>query len=151
MSIYRLAGKQRVSQQRDVMSVKRDSSVTPKGKKSAPLTPPEKQQVQEWVEMVTKKKKKPSILVPTVWEKPTEEQKTIGFMQECRERTASMKDEEKCNYCKLRFKCFTEIKVEKKERGVITRKIDGTEKIGDVIDTGGYSNWGNVAGVPCQN
>jgi len=78
---------------------------------------------------VPNKTKRPPIMIPTVWtvpprgheldedwEKQIEDQETVAFMQECRERTASMKDDEKCARCKLRFRCYTEIKVEKKRK-----------------------------------
>lgn len=85
------------------------------------------------------KKKNPPILIPTVWttpprgheldedwEKKQEEQELVAFMQECRERTADMKDEEKCERCKLRFRCYTEIKIEKKRK----TKTGGVTRIG---------------------
>lgn len=72
------------------------------------------------------KKKNPPIFIPSVWtekelddydwEKQQEEANLLRFMQECRERTIDMKDEEKCERCKLRFRCYTEIKVEKKKK-----------------------------------
>ena len=75
---------------------------------------------------IPNKNKRPPIFIPSVWtnppkidkdwEKQVEEQETIRFMQECRERTANMKDDEKCAKCKLRFRCYTEIKVEKKRK-----------------------------------
>jgi len=88
---------------------------------------------------VPNKQKNPPVFIPTVWtvppkqpgfpyspvsedwEKRMEDQQTVAFMQECRERTADMKDDEKCARCKLRFRCYTEIKVEKK-RKTKTRK-----------------------------
>jgi len=54
--------------------------------------------------------------------KAEEESKLVHFMQECRERTAYMKDSAKCEHCKLRFRCYTEIKVEKKRRTIIKRQ-----------------------------
>lgn len=33
----------------------------------------------------------------------------IRFMHECRARTTEMKDGDKCDICKLRFRCYTEI------------------------------------------
>ena len=59
------------------------------------------------------------------WEKKQEEENLVRFMQECRERTTDMKDSEKCERCKLRFRCYTEIKVEKK-RKTKTRKPEPT-------------------------
>jgi len=86
---------------------------------------------------VPNKKKNPPVFIPTVWTNPPPDNKEareqaedfalIDFMQECRERTASMKDDEKCAKCKLRFRCYTEIKVEKK-RKTKTRKL-GTQPI----------------------
>lgn len=95
---------------------------------------------------VPNKQKNPPVFIPTVWmtppgslpyspathdpkefEKQIEDQQTVAFMQECRERTAAMKDDEKCARCKLRFRCYTEIKVEKK-RKTKTRKL-GTQPI----------------------
>ena len=83
-----------------------------------------------WQQATTPNKtKRPPIFIPSVWtvpprgheldkdwEKQVEDQETVAFMQECRERTASMKDDEKCARCKLRFRCYTEIKVEKKRK-----------------------------------
>lgn len=68
--------------------------------------------------------------------KETDNLDLIAFMQECRERTTDMKDEEKCKYCKLRFRCYTEIKVSKKKKkntrklGIIyeLEKIQGKKK-----------------------
>ena len=74
---------------------------------------------------VPNKTKRPPIFIPSVWTLPPkdkdwearlEDEQTVTFMQECRERTASMKDDEKCARCKLRFRCYTEIKVEKKRK-----------------------------------
>jgi len=77
------------------------------------------------------KHKYPPVMIPSVWTNPPPNNKEareqaedfalVDFMQQCRERTASMKDDEKCARCKLRFRCYTEIKVEKK-RKTKTRK-----------------------------
>ncbi|RLC61427.1 MAG: hypothetical protein DRI01_08535 [Chloroflexi bacterium] len=59
-------------------------------------------------------------IIPSVWPteksedfddslKELEELELFRFMQECRERTAAMKNSEKCAKCKLRFRCYTEI------------------------------------------
>jgi len=63
-----------------------------------------------------------AIPVSTAWRRlpsnpqmNAEDLSLIDFIQECRERTAAMKDREKCEHCKLRFRCYTEIKV-KRER-----------------------------------
>jgi hypothetical protein len=60
---------------------------------------------------------------PSVWEETVdfEETRLIAFMQECRERTADMRDEEKCARCKLRFRCWTEIKVKEKRKTNIVK------------------------------
>ncbi len=36
------------------------------------------------------------------------ERKLVTFMDECHLRTKEMGDSEKCEYCKLRFRCYTE-------------------------------------------
>ncbi len=69
------------------------------------------------------KNKRPPIMIPSVWSKTVpnkkkqkeleeeyKEAELIDFMQDCRERTADMKDDEKCKKCKLRFRCYTERK-----------------------------------------
>lgn len=74
-------------------------------------------------------KKRPVILpVPTTWKldekeqkKAQEEQEQHDFMQECRERTVTMKDEAKCDHCKLRFRCYTEIKVKAKRKSRVRK------------------------------
>lgn len=86
---------------------------------------------------VPNKENRPPIFIPSVWtvpprgheldkdwKKQIEDQGTVAFMQECRERTASMKDGEKCARCKLRFRCYTEIKIEKKRKTGV-RKPEG--------------------------
>jgi len=81
----------------------------------------------------------PPAIIPTGWAVPfneerkdildeIEERELIRFMQECRERTAAMKDDEKCAKCKLRFRCYTEIRVEKK-RKTRTRKPKKTTTV----------------------
>lgn len=74
-------------------------------------------------------KKKFPILTPD-WNAmpvPIKELDLIAFMQECRERTADMKDEEKCKYCKLRFRCYTEIKVNKKGKRRTLETLEGLQ------------------------
>jgi len=79
----------------------------------------------------------PPAMIPTGWVVPfneerkdildeIEERELARFMQECRERTAAMKDDEKCAKCKLRFRCYTEIKVEKKRRTRTRKPKKGT-------------------------
>lgn len=46
----------------------------------------------------------------------TEERELIRFMTECRKRTNDMENGEKCEKCKLRFGCYTEIQVEQKAK-----------------------------------
>ena len=67
----------------------------------------------------------PQPIVPSVWINRSNSSFTpvgqaeielVCFMQECRNRTSVMKDSEKCERCKLRFRCYTEIKVEKKKK-----------------------------------
>lgn len=76
------------------------------------------------------KQKYPPVTIPKIWmttpnskkiEEQAEDFELIKFMQECRERTAHMRDDEKCTKCKLRFRCYTEIKVEKKRKTKITK------------------------------
>jgi len=94
----------------------------------------------DWHEFtLPNKKKNPPAIIPTVWTVPSidenaekdlvkevEERELIRFMQECRERTAAMKDDEKCAKCKLRFRCYTEIKVEKKRKTRVRKPKKGT-------------------------
>ena len=47
-------------------------------------------------------------LTTTLKEVDIEDQRLVYFMQECRERLTEMGDK-KCEYCKLRFRCYTEI------------------------------------------
>ena len=89
---------------------------------------------------IPNRQKNPPDFIPTVWtvppkgdkdwEKEIEDQQTVAFMQECRERTADMKDDEKCARCKLRFRCYTEIKIEKKRKTKTRKPIKlGTQPV----------------------
>ena len=86
------------------------------------------------------KQKYPPIMIPSVFTNPPPNNKEareqaedfalVDFMQECRERTAHMKDDEKCARCKLRFRCYTEIKIEKKRKTKVRKPIKlGTQPI----------------------
>ncbi len=83
-------------------------------------------------------KQKPQPQIPTIWTLPPrprgheldddwkakqDEIELVRFMQECRGRTMAMKDSEKCERCKLRFRCYTEIKVEKRKTSTRKSKI----------------------------
>ena len=99
---------------------------------------------------IPNKTKRPPVMIPTVWtippkdkdwEERLEDEQTVAFMQECRERTASMKDDEKCARCKLRFRCYTEIKIEKKRKTRVRQVLYNqsinpimTDKIDESID-----------------
>jgi len=92
---------------------------------------------------IPNKTKRPPVMIPTVWtippkdkdwEERLEDEQTVAFMQECRERTASMKDDEKCARCKLRFRCYTEIKIEKKRKTRVRKPLKlGTQPIRQVL------------------
>ncbi len=96
----------------------------------------EMEKTSNWQEFTTPNNNpRPPIVIPSIWTTPPrgheldddwqkrlEEQQTVAFMQECRERTAAMKDDEKCARCKLRFRCYTEIKIEKKRKTRTTKR-----------------------------
>ncbi len=91
-----------------------------------------------------RERKMPVKWVPAKWplplspvqKKDMEEEEQLEFMQECRERTAATKDEEKCDHCKLRFRCYTEIKVKKKRKTRVRKPKPESpdDAIGSVID-----------------
>ncbi len=56
-----------------------------------------------------------------------DETRLANFMDECHLRTKEMDDSEKCEYCKLRFRCYTEATNNKKQdvKGETFAKIYG--------------------------